>query len=146
MRYISTMLQDKSWLRKACNIICLKLYHILLKKYMIKSFLYIVLFLERIYTSFLNRNILQKRVNVVIVGHQSFIKLQCEEKLCSFSALVNLSLLFQVSAVLYLREFICNNGDNLGLTSKFHFMKHQIRKNLCKKQRYVFVRGLKYIF
>ena len=70
---------------------------------------------------------------MVIVGHQSFIKLQCEEKLCSFSALVNLSLLFQVSAVLYLREFICNNGDNLGLASKFHFMKHQINKNLCKK-------------
>ena len=63
--------------------------------------------------------ILHKRVNVVIVGHQSFIKLQCEEKLCSFSALVSLSLRFLVSAILYLLGFICNNGDSLKMTCKF---------------------------
>ena len=69
---------------------------------MIKCFLLTYFVLDRIHILFLKERILHKRVNVVIVGHQSFIKLQCEEKLCSFSALVSLSLRFLVSAILYL--------------------------------------------
>ena len=86
---------------------------------MIKCFLLTYFVLDIIHILFLKEKILHKRVNVVIVGHQSFIKLQCEEKLCSFSALVSLSLRFLVSAILYLLGFICNNGDSLKMTCKF---------------------------